>query len=292
MAPLNYMKEFIMNTILVTGASGNLGKEVVKALVAKNFIVKAATRKPEKMKAPEAVIPILFSYEDIATHESALKGSEGVFLIAPPLDPEAHIKIKPFMENAKKSGINHIVLTSVLGADHNEGSPLRMIEHLLIASGINYTFLRPNFFMENFSTGFVSPMIKQGGISIAAGDGKTSFISTVDIAESAAVAFSDKLYGKEYNLTGPESLDHGQVAEIIGNALGKKIAYNPIPEEMMLQGIRGMGMPETAVQYMANLYYAVREGYTAMVSNDVEKVTKHKAVSFAEFAGKNVNNWK
>lgn len=292
MTPLNYLKEFIMNTILVTGASGNLGREVVKALVGKNFVVKAATRKPEKIAASEAVIPTLFSFEDISTHESALKGAEGVFLIAPPLDPEAHTKIKPFIENAKKSGINHIVLTSVLGADHNDGSPLRMIEHLLIASGINYTFLRPNFFMENFSSGFASPMIKQGGISIAAGDGKTSFISTVDIAESAAVAFTEKLYGKEYNLTGPESLDHGQVAEIISKALGKKIVYNPIPEEMMLQGIRSMGMPETAVQYMANLYHAVREGYTAMITNDIETVTKRKATSFAEFAGKNVNNWK
>jgi len=99
-------------------------------------------------------------------------------------------------------------LTAAMGVDAVEPAPLRIVEPHLMASGVPYTILRPNFFMENFSTGFLAPMIKQGGIFLAAADGKTSFISVVDIAEVATVAFQKGLASKEYNLTGPEALDH------------------------------------------------------------------------------------
>jgi uncharacterized protein YbjT (DUF2867 family) len=90
------------------------------------------------------------------------------------------------------AGVDHIVFISALGVDQNEEAPLRIIERHLMNSGVNHTIIRPNFFMENFSTGFIAPMIAQGGVFLAAGDGKTSFISTRDIAEAAAVAFEEK----------------------------------------------------------------------------------------------------
>jgi uncharacterized protein YbjT (DUF2867 family) len=173
-----------------------------------------------------------------------------------------------------------------MGADASEDSPLRKIERHIMQSGIKYTILRPTFFMENFSTGFVAPMIKAGGIFLAAGDGKTSFITVQDIADVAKAAFVKGLHKQALTLTGPEALDHTQVAQIISKALGKTITYTPLSEEAMLRSAREHGMPEGAVQYLAMLYQAVRAGWTSQITDEVKKTTGHAATSFAEFAQK------
>jgi uncharacterized protein YbjT (DUF2867 family) len=280
------------DTILVTGATGNLGRSVVQALRTTGFRVKAASRHPETIPSAENVEAVRMDYDDPSTLAPALAKVKGVFLIAPPMDPEAPAKLEPVIEKARTLGVEHIVFNSALGADQNEQSPLRIVERALIASGVNYTILRPNFFMENFSAGFVSPMIKsQGSIFLAAGEGKTSFISTKDIAEVAATAFAKKLFGKEYNLTGPDALDHTEVARIISRAIGKKVTYQPLSEEAMLQGARQAGMPEGAVQYMRALYAAVRAGYTAAVTDDVRLVTGSEPTSFQAFVEMNKACW-
>ena len=280
------------DTILVTGATGNLGRSVVQALRTTGFRVKAASRHPETIPSAENVEAVRMDYDDPSTLAPALAKVKGVFLVAPPMDPEAPAKLEPVIEKARTLGVEHIVFNSALGADQNEQSPLRIVERALIASGVNYTILRPNFFMENFSAGFVSPMIKsQGSIFLAAGEGKTSFISTKDIAEVAATAFAKKLFGKEYNLTGPDALDHTEVARIISRAIGKKVTYQPLSEEAMLQGARQAGMPEGAVQYMRVLYAAVRAGYAAAVTDDVKLVTGRKPMSFEAFVEMNKAYW-
>jgi len=280
-------------TILVTGATGNLGRAVVEALAAGGFRVKAASRHPEKVAAREGIEPLKLAYEDTGTFDAALARVDGLFLVAPPMDPEAPAKLIPLLAKAKTAGLKHIVFTSALGVDQNEQAPLRVVERALMNSGVRYTILRPNFFMENFSTGFVAPMIKHNaGIFLAAADGKTSFISTRDIADTATVAFAAQHYGKEYNLTGPEALDHTQVARMITQAIGREVAYHALSEEAMLQGARDNGMPEPAVQYMAVLYAVVRAGYMGVVTDVVEKVTGHKPVCFAEFVKDNSACWR
>jgi len=280
------------SSILVTGASGNLGRAVVKALAAKGCRVKAASRRPEKVAAREGVEAVALDFEAPGTFDRALAGVDGVFLAAPPMDPAAPAKLTPLIEKAKAAGVGHIVFTSAFGVDQNEQAPLRVVERILMDSDIPYTILRPNFFMENFSAGFIAPMIKHSaGIFLAAGDGKTSFISTVDIARAAATAFADRHYGKEYNLTGPQALDHTQVARIIGEAIGTEVVYHDLPEEAMLQGARDNGMPEPAVQYLGILYAVVRAGYMATVTDDVENVTGRKSVPFAEFVRYNAKCW-
>ena len=280
-----------MKRILVTGATGNLGQAVVVALKAKGINVRAAARDPGKVARCAGVEAVSFDYQKPATHAAALQDADGLFLVAPPLDAEAPAKLNPVIDLAKTRGVRHIVLTSALGVDAVEEAPLRKVERHLMRSGVPYTILRPNFFMENFSTGFLAPMLKQGGIFLAADDGKTSFISVADIAEVAATAFARGLASKEYNLTGPEALDHAAVAAIISKVAGRPIAYQPIPEEAMLKGMRNTGMPESAVQYVGMLYGAVRAGYTAVVTKDVETVTGRKPTTFDAFARQNAAAW-
>ncbi len=279
-------------TILVTGATGNLGRAVVRTLANKGFEVKAGSTKPEKAPVLTDVAAVKVVYEDPGTVAAALAGVAGLFLVAPLLDTEAPAKLIPVIDQAREAGLRHIIFNSALGVDQNEAAPLRVIERYLMASGVNYTILRPNFFMENFSTGFIAPMIAQGGIFLAAGDAKTSFISTADIAEVAAQAFQNERYGMAYNLTGPEALDHAEVARIISAVSDKEITYHPVSEEAMLRGARDSGLPEGAVQYMAVLYDAVRHGWMAAVTEDVKKATGQEPISFAEFARKNAACWK
>lgn len=280
-----------MKTILVTGASGSLGRAAVTTLTAKGFRVRAASRHPQPSAHP-VVQAVPFDYTDAASHQPALAGVDGVLLIAPPLDVESPAKLIPVIDRAKALGVSHIVLNSALGVDADEQAPLRRIERHLLASGVGCTILRPNFFMENFTTGFLAPMVREGSIFLAAADGKTSFISTRDIAAVAAEAFGGGHSGREYNLTGPDALDHNEVARLISQAAGRTVSYHAITEEEMLHGAMKSGLPESAAQFMGLLYSVVRNGWAAGVTDDVQRVTGHPPISFAEFARQSAAAWK
>ena len=281
-----------MGTILVTGATGQLGSAVVEALVDRGINVRAATRLTTKIKWTKMVQPVVFDYEDPGLHKAALDRITGLFLIAPPLDLEAPAKLIPFIDKAKQMGVKHVVFNSVLKADLDEGNPLGIIEKHLAKSEIAYTILRPNFFMENLSTGWLAPMIAGGKIFLAAGDSKTSFISVSDVAEVTATVFKEKDYGTEYDLTGPEALSYGDVTRIISEACGRTVAYFPISEKEMMQGAREQGMSEKAIQYLVLLFAVVSKGLMAETNDVVRKVTGKAPISFKEFARKNADLWK
>lgn len=280
-----------MKTILVTGASGSLGRAAITALSARGFGVRAASRHPRASAEP-AIQAVHFDYSDPSTHQPALEGVDGVLLIAPPLDVESPAKLNPVIDRAKALGVGHIVLNSALGADADENAPLRRIERYLTASGVGCTILRPNFFMENFTTGFLAPMVRQGEIYLAAADGKTSFISTLDIAAVAAEAFAGAHHGRAYNLTGPEALDHTEVTRLIRQAAGRTVNYHAISAEEMLRGAMQNGLPESAARFMGLLYNVVRNGWASGVTDDVQQVTGRAPLSFAGFARQSAAAWK
>ena len=284
--------KYIMKKILVTCATGNLGSAVVKALSSRGMLARAASRHPDRITRSEQTEAVFLDYDKRSNHDALLTGVDGLFLVAPPLDPEAPSKLNPFIDKAKSHGIGHIVFNSALGVDGVETAPLRVIERYLMVSGVPYTILRPNFFMQNFSHGFIAPMIKQHHtIFLAADDAKTSFIATDDIAAVAAEVFTDNRTGEEFDLTGPEALDHYQTAAILSKVSGRTITYHSVSEEAMLQGARESGMPESAVRYLANLYRAVRAGFTARLTEDLANVTGHTPATFQVFAEKNRTVW-
>lgn len=280
-----------MDTILVTGATGKLGSTVAEALVDKGINVRAATRQTTKIKWTKQVQPVVFDYDDQGLYKAALDKISGVFLIAPPLDAQAPAKLIPFIDNAKQMGVRHVLFISALMADMNEQSPLRIIEQHLLKSGLECTILRPNFFMENLSTGWLAPSIAAGGIRLAAGDAKTSFISVEDIARVAAVCLIEKRSG-QYNLTGPEALTYGEAAKIISDVCGRTVTYYPLTETEMTRLAREQGMPESALQYMLPLFDLVRSGLMAQITGTVREVTGKIPVSFKEFARKNAEIWR
>jgi uncharacterized protein YbjT (DUF2867 family) len=146
--------------------------------------------------------------------------------------------------------------------------------------------------MENFSEGFLSATIKGvNGIWLAAGEGRTSFISVQDIAAVAAACFSDPSRHQELDLTGPEALSHGEVAEIISQASGRPVVYQSLTDEQMADGARAAGVPESAIDYMMTLYGVVRAGYAAAVTRDVQKAIGRPPIPFREFAQQHKSAW-
>jgi uncharacterized protein YbjT (DUF2867 family) len=275
--------EIKVQKVLITGATGVLGRAIVKSAVSAGLAVRQGVRNCSKADPVAEVVHL--DYAESSTISPALEGISALVLMAPPLDANAPALLGPVVMATKGAGVRHLVLISAFGVNHNEQAPLRFVEHLVIDSGVPYSIVRPNFFMENFSAGFLAPSIReQHAINLAAGDGKTSFISVEDIAAGVTAAVKESLTEEEFDLTGPAALDHHEVAKIITGVSGHPIVYHPLSEDQMLDGARAQGMPEPIVAYLGMLYAVVRAGFAAGTSNDFEKITGRKPLTFETFA--------
>ena len=269
--------------VLVIGATGTLGKAIVTAALDAGLSIRQAVR--DTARANKAAEAVQFDYADAATIAPALQDVSAVVLQAPPLDANAPALLGPAITAAKDAGVKQIVLISAFGVNHNEQAPMRIVEHLVIDSGVPYTILRPNFFCENFSEGPQAGTIQgQNAIFLAAADGKTSFISVKDIADVAVAAIQQAATGQEVELTGTEALDHNEVAKIISEACGRTITYHAITPEQMSEGAQSHGMPEPMVAYLGMLYGVVRAGHAAGIAPFPESLAGREPTSFEAFA--------
>ena len=293
------------DTILVTGATGTVGSEVIKQLVSSpdtsNFHIKAAVRsageESEKRVAAERVKPVQIDYNKPDTIERALKDVDRLFLLTPFQSDMVELSSN-LVNAAKKSvAVKHIVKLSVMGADAEPGiiggRLHRQAEKIIEESGISYTFLRPNFFMQNFVNFFSQTIKEQGAFYVPAGDGKVSFVDVRDIAAVAVQALSgnrsskngeSKHMGKAYDITGGEALSYGEAAEILSKELGKKVNYVNISDEDARKGMKDMGADEWTINSMTELFGIAREGYLSEISPVVEQVTGKKPITFSQFA--------
>ena len=282
-----------MKKILVLGATGKVGSEMVKQLSDRGIEVLAATRNPENYQAQKNVKPVRFNYGDNSNLDEIFAGVEAAFLMSAPLDPDAFAHLKPVIDKVKEKGVGKIVLLSALGVDQNDQAPLRQIEKYIEGSDINYTFLRPNFFMDNFYPGWIYNSIKSSGVFyIPAEKEKTSFIAVSDIALAGVTALLNEGHaGKAYNLTGSESLNHDEVAEIISKYSSKPIKYVSISDDDMRKAMKEMGVGAGQIEYMSALYMAVRKGYTEAVDPMLEKLINKKSKTFDEWANENAEHF-
>ena len=295
-------------TILVTGATGTLGSEVVKQLLLsargergegreEDMIVKAAARSANDstFRNTGGVQVVQLDYKKPDTLSASLKGVDKLFLLTPFQSNMVDLTSN-LVNEAKKAGVKYIVKQSVLGADAEPGitsSRLhRQAENIIEESEIPFTFLRPNFFMQNFIT-FYSHFIKtQGAFYVPAGDAKVSFVDVRDIAAVAAQALSSssKKYGagkhtrKAYDITGDEALSYGEAAEILSKEIGKKVNYVNVSDEDARKGMKDMGADHWTINSMIELFGITRASYLSDISPAVEQVTGKKPITFSQFA--------
>ena len=287
----------MVNTILVTGATGTVGSEVIKQLISSpptsNFNIKAAVHSQESAKrvaAESRVKPVQIDYNKPDTIAEAFKDVDRLFLLTP--FQSNMVELSSNLVNvAKKIGVvKHIVKLSVMGADADPGITggrlHRQAENIIEESGISYTFLRPNFFMQNFITFFSQTIKEQGAFYVPADDGKVSFVDVRDIAGVAVQALlNESNHGrKAYNITGPNAISYAEAAEILSNEIGRKIKYVDISEDQAREGMKAIGMDEWFINSMMELFSITRAGYVSNVSPAVEEVTGKKPITFSEFA--------
>ena len=285
----------MVKTVLVTGATGTVGSEVVKQL--SNFTdvnVKAVARSVNRIKNLEGykVKAVPLDYNNPESMKEALKDVDKLFLLTPDV-PNAHELASNLINEARTSGVRHIVKQSVMGADEEaEVGTMRLhrkAEKIIEESGILYTFLRPNEFMQNFIN-FHGPSIKNNGaFYIPVEDAKVSVVDVRDIAAVAVKAFTDdgnnnRCINKTYLITGPEALSYHQMAERLSNSTGKKISYVNISEEEARGAMKEMGMDDWLINTISQLSNYFKKGHASKVSNAVEEVTGKKPVFFSQFA--------
>src|ERR671910_1392281 len=279
-------------TILVLGATGTVGSEVVRQLSSTTDVnIKAAARSVDKIKNLEGdkVKAVPVDYNKPESLKEALKNVDKLFLLIPDV-PNAHELASNLVNEAKKAEVIHIVKQSIMGADLEADVGImrlhRQAEKIIEQSGIPFTFLRPNEFMQNFIN-FHSPSIKNNNaFYLPLEDAKVSLVDGRDIAAAAVKSLldEDKHKNKTYLITGPEALSYHQVAEMLSNATGKKISYVNISEEEAKVAMKEIGMSDWLINTVSELSDYFRKGKASEISSAVEEVTGNKPISFSQFA--------
>ncbi len=245
-------------TILVTGATGGNGIQILKLLAAQNIYVRAMVRDIHKAHSifqaqgyavePSKIELVEGDFDVPETLLTALDGVNRAFLLTNSTD-RAEAQQLAFVEAARHSHVEQIVKLSQLHA--NQNSPVRYlryhaaVESAIQASGMAYTFLRPNLYMQGF-LGFRSTIKEKNAFYAAAGDAKVRMVDVRDIAAVAVAALTARHEGKIYDLTGPQALTHAQIAAHLSLALGHSVAFVDVPPFVMRDAMTGMGMPVIA----------------------------------------------
>ncbi len=277
-------------TILITGATGNIGTEVSKQLSAEKVPFKAMVRSAEEAKLLKS-LPyceiVTGNFDDTASIEAALQGIETAFLLTNSTE-KAEKQQSDFVEAAKKSGVKHIVKQSQWAADQH--SPVRflryhaLVEQRIKDSELNYTFLRPNLFMQGL-LGFKGTIVEQGKFFAAVGEAKISAVDIRDIASVAVKALTGKEhYNKIYNLTGPAAITHQEMAGYLSEATGKAITFIDVSPESMMQALLDAKFPEWMAEGLIEDYAHYARGEAAVVTDDIKKVTSKAPYDFKSFA--------
>jgi uncharacterized protein YbjT (DUF2867 family) len=274
--------------ILVTGASGTVGSEVVKALLARKAAVRAGYRsRPQNL--PAGVETAALDYDRAETLAPAFQGVDAVFLLSSTVGPSELLDREArVVDEARRAGVKRVVKLSVIGAPEGRFQFARWhrpVEEYVEASGLAWTHLRPNGFMQNLFNYKGDTIRGQSALYAAVGDAAISHVDARDIGEAAARVLTEGGHeGKAYDLTGPAALTYGQIAEALTTALGRAIRYVPITVEQYKAGAVAAGVPEVYADALADLDRAYASGIASRVSPDLRTLTGRDPISFDAFA--------
>ncbi len=278
-----------MKKVLVAGATGNVGREVVKNLLKFDVRVKAAVTKLEdisrlNLDSYENIEPVVFDFTNGSTFEKAFINVDKFFLLRPPAisNPKT---LYPVIDFAKEKRISQIAFLSLMGVESNRITPHYKIEKYIIQSGVPYTFVRPSFYMQNLSTTHLKDILEHDEVFVPAGKGATSFIDVRDIGEATAVVLTGSGHSnKAYTLTGGKALTYSEVADTLTEVLGRKIAYTDPSILQFWKRMRKYGHDSSFVFVMEGIYLVVKLGKASEITNDLKHLIEKDPISFKQFA--------
>jgi uncharacterized protein YbjT (DUF2867 family) len=277
--------------ILVTGATGNIGGEVVRLLKQANANFVAATT-GESIPGVESVS---LNFADPQSLEAAMQGISTLFMVL-----ANHPDMLSWGENvidaAKKCGVKHIVRSGGSLADESSTIGVRQklasTDKYLKESGIDYTITAPCFFMQNFIN-FHGEDYNNGALYLPARDGKVSWVDVRDIAtvNTKVLRSPEKYRSQTLVITGPEALSYADAVAVLNKVLGKTTTYTSVSDEDAIEAMTGMEYPEFLINLMIDLNVCIREGFSAEITTTIKDVTGNDAITFEQFVQDNKQVW-
>lgn len=283
------------SAILVMGALGNTGVEVVKSLLTQGARVRAADIDAARLKQTfgESVERVRFDFTDPETYAATFAGVEKMFLMRPPHLVNIQRDMRPSILAAQRAGVKHVVFLSLIGIEKARFVPHFKVETYLRQQHFETTFLRCSFFMQNLNTTHRKEIQERSEIFVPVGNARTSFIDVRDIGAIAARCLIEEGHaGKNYDLTGTESLDYWQAANILSQTLRREIRYrNPNPFNFLVETVR-RGTPFQFALVMMGLYTSTRFGMAELVTQQAEQLLGRKPISFQQYVQDYKDAWR
>lgn len=271
--------------IVVTGATGTIGRRVVEGLLAKNLPVTGLVRDAGKA-LPAGATAAVGSFEDRASLERAFTGADVVVLITA-ANAHAAEQTLTAIAAAKAAKVRKIVRISALKADPagptDNTRQHGRTEAALRDAGMTYVILRPHLFLQNL-LGSLASITGAGTLYWATGDARMGMVDTRDAADAAiAAATSSAFDNQTFELTGPASIDYHQVAAAISRGLGREVKYVAVPPQAMGETIRSYGADDWTAKLITDYTTAYTAGWGDFTTDHVQRITGHAPRSVDDF---------
>ena len=277
----------VVSRVLVTGALGNVGREVARACVLQGFVVRVADRSIAALaKRFGEMETVAFDFLDRETWASALADCQWLFLLRPPPLGDMKTTLDPFIDVAFAAGVEHIVFLSVAGAERMRWVPHHEVERHLRTTGRSWSIVRPGFFAQNLQDAYRRDIIEDARLYVPAARGRVAFIDVRDVADITARIFADPqaFAAAELTLTGPAAMRFDEVATLLSTTLGREIRYEPasiLGYLWHLRTRRALSWTQAIVQLV--LHVGLRRGDAERVEPTVAAILGRPARSVAEY---------
>lgn len=273
---------------LVLGSSGLVGRHVADLLEKDGRLdVRCATRNPG------AGNDVFLDLLDARTFGAALRGVDCVMLLSCPGDEDAYVHAAPFVRAMCRAGVRRVVVLSAIGSETRPSFSLRKVEVLVEQSGLSWTHVRPNFFMQGLARPPAATEIAlHGTLSLPLADSAIAYVDARDVAAVLHRALVDEtLGGQAITVSGPEALDHAQLARSISIARGKPVAYVPIDEDFARAGLSSRGFGLRRIERVMAFHRLVREGLCSRPDDQIAHLLGRPLRTWREFVAEHRPVW-
>jgi uncharacterized protein YbjT (DUF2867 family) len=266
--------------ILIIGGTGKTGSRIAAKLAARGHALRATSRSG----------PFRFDWTDPAGWPAVMAGVQAAYVSYQPdlAAPGSEAAIAAFTEQAAAAGIRHLVLLSGRGEPEAEAC-----ERVVQGSGLHWTILRANWFMQNFSETFFVEGIRAGELALPAGDVPEPFIDADDIADVAVAALTEIGHaGQLYELSGPRVLTFAEAVAEIAAATGRDIRFAAQPIEAFANALRAQDLPEEVIALVRYLFTTVLDGRNSALRDGVQRALGRPPRDFADYARAAADAWR